>query len=216
MLFFFGAKDRSQRIGKVDISCPQCGRQPCTLSVSTTKATVYFMPVANLKRAYQVSCGHCDNQWNIDTELGERLHRQLRPKDFDPNAKALPNAALGLLQNLRGKLDSKPSTPSQPDPAALTDTQVGAALQTAAADGDIKQVKALLKRGVNVNSRDNGGWTPLMRAADGGHLEVVRLLLEQGADVTSLSKNGFTALMRAFVNGHTRVVDLLRESGAKS
>jgi hypothetical protein len=228
MLYLFGTKAQSERIGKVDITCPQCGQRSCTLYATTNKATVYFVPVATLKRSYQVACGHCDSRWEIDSELGERLHGLLKPENTDPQAPSLPNvaagldtlrkagAALDLLPKLRHAIGMDQDAAPPSGAITLTDDEAKAALQTAAGAGDIKQVKALLKKGVDVNSRDSGGWTPLMRASDQGHLEVVRLLLERGADVTGLSKNGFTALMRAFVNGHTDVVDLLRQSGAKA
>jgi hypothetical protein len=240
MLFLFGAKTESERVGKVDIACSKCGARPCMLFVSLTKGTVYFVSVANLKRTYQVACGHCDSHWEIDSALGERLHRHLNPDSLDhgkkslpdtaqgvlqnlrkavdiqQSAQALPDAARGLLQNLRNRIDPDPDAESTSVPATLTNAEASTALQQAAADGDLKQVKALLKKGIDVNGTDGAGWTPLMRAANAGHLEVVRLLLERGADVSRPSKNGFTPLMRAFINGHTEVVDLLRQAGAKS
>jgi ankyrin repeat protein len=56
-------------------------------------------------------------------------------------------------------------------------------LRGAAIRGDVKEVKALLKAGADV---DEGvladGWTPLHMAVNHGHLAVIRVLLEAGAD----------------------------------
>lgn len=214
MLFFFGSKARSESVGKVDIACPQCGRRPCVLAVNTNKATVYFVPVANLKRTYQVTCGNCAHQWEIDADQGERLRGKSGPEKPEPEVQSVPDAAMGLLKSLRKTLDSGLKAPPPADPSTLTEAEASELLQEAVADGDLKRVKALVKAGAKVNRRDSAGWTPLMRAAEHGRLEMVRFLIEQGADVNNVSNNGFTALMRAFVNHHTETADLLRQSGA--
>ena len=47
---------------------------------------------------------------------------------------------------------------------------------------------------VNINARDDGGWTPLMRATALDDLEILRLLLKNGADPTIKAEDGVTAL----------------------
>src|ERR1700704_243848 len=49
--------------------------------------------------------------------------------------------------------------------------------------GDTAAVKALLDRGVNANTKDPDGRTPLSEAAYYGHTEIAKLLLDHGADV---------------------------------
>ncbi len=44
-------------------------------------------------------------------------------------------------------------------------------------------VRFLLERGLDVNARDHGGFTPLMAAALQGLLDIARILLKAGADV---------------------------------
>lgn len=49
---------------------------------------------------------------------------------------------------------------------------------TAAADGDIDEVRKLLEKGISVNQCDEEGYTPLHWAVQEGHLSVVKLLIE--------------------------------------
>src|SRR4051812_43083387 len=54
-------------------------------------------------------------------------------------------------------------------------------LALAAQRGDVAEVDALLKGGMDVNTPSNfHGWTGLHAAASAGHVRVVRLLLERG------------------------------------
>ncbi|XP_076082641.1 putative ankyrin repeat protein RF_p14 [Mytilus galloprovincialis] len=53
-------------------------------------------------------------------------------------------------------------------------------LTTAAGDGDIEALKLCLQNGADIDYRDGGGQTALMRAANRGHLEICRLLIDRG------------------------------------
>ena len=85
----------------------------------------------------------------------------------------------------------------------------------AAADGDLETVKKLLEEGDDVNSRDNGRWSPLILAAQNGHLEVVKLLLENGADINAENAYTETALCLAKSDGHREIAAILEQLGAK-
>src|SRR6202023_165802 len=56
-------------------------------------------------------------------------------------------------------------------------------LLAATRKGDLAAVKALLDRGVSVNSKSPYGSTPLFFPCDRGHVEIVKLLIDRGADV---------------------------------
>ena len=93
-------------------------------------------------------------------------------------------------------------------------------LMHASMNGRLEQVRALLKKGVDVNAQKSFGGTPLMRAAWGGHLEVAKLLVEKGADVNAKNKRGETALTQALSNawlgrGQLETAKFLKEQGAK-
>jgi len=92
-------------------------------------------------------------------------------------------------------------------------------LMNAAMNGRLEQVRALLKKGVDVNARGSSG-TPIMAAASHGGVQVVRLLIENGAEVNAQTSNGRTALKEALASawlhrGQLDVAKLLVEHGAK-
>jgi TonB family protein len=98
--------------------------------------------------------------------------------------------------------------------AAATQQADEAALLRAASEGRVDDVRALLDQGLDVNARNEDGWTPLLFAAHRGHTEVVTLLLERVADVNVSNSAGWTPLIAAALSGHTEVVGLLLEHGA--
>ena len=90
-------------------------------------------------------------------------------------------------------------------------------LHFAAQDGNLEEVKKLLKEEFPVNAFDEDlGWTPLHYAAKEGHLEVMACLIEQGADVNAHQeeKIGETPLGLAAGDCSYEVAKLLVDSGA--
>ena len=85
----------------------------------------------------------------------------------------------------------------------------------AARKGDAAAVKALLDKGVNVNSKTRYGATALSYACDKGHVDVVKLLIERGADVNAADTfYGEVPLGWALSHDHVQVVKLLLDKGA--
>nr|XP_046250372.1 protein phosphatase 1 regulatory subunit 12A isoform X2 [Scatophagus argus] len=81
------------------------------------------------------------------------------------------------------------------------------ALHVAAAKGYIEVLKVLLQCGVDVDSRDIDGWTPLHAAAHWGQEEVCTLLSENMCDMAAVNNVGQTPLDVADEN----LVDALEE-----
>ncbi|KAG7403026.1 Serine/threonine-protein phosphatase 6 regulatory ankyrin repeat subunit C [Fusarium oxysporum f. sp. rapae] len=90
-------------------------------------------------------------------------------------------------------------------------------LSWAAQKGYEEVVKLLLeKEGVDPDSKDDFGRTPLSRAAQNGYEEVVKLLLEKdGVDSDSNDNDDVTPLSWAARYGHVGVAELLIARGAK-
>ena len=87
-------------------------------------------------------------------------------------------------------------------------------LFNAARSGDTETIRLLLKKGADINAKDNGGNTALMLAALEGRTDVVKLLLDKGADVNAKNNGDFTALGSARVLGYTPIVQLLQQVAA--
>ena len=61
-------------------------------------------------------------------------------------------------------------------------------------DGDAPTLERLIKKGVDVDTRDDDDYTALIWAAEKGNEESVKVLLESGADVNAQNKYQKTAL----------------------
>jgi len=84
--------------------------------------------------------------------------------------------------------------------------------------GDLNEVRALLSKGFDVNSRSQDGGTALVSASWTGYLDIVQELLSKGANVNLKSidsglAGGRTPLIAASRQGHLKVVNLLLEAG---
>jgi ankyrin repeat protein len=104
-----------------------------------------------------------------------------------------------------------------PRSAALTPREIdeGDRLLTAGRQGELEEVRKLLKNGSEVDYKDLAGFSTLHFAAWKGHADVVAELLRAGAEIDAKNNYpGLTPLHRACQNGHLAVVRALLESGA--
>jgi uncharacterized protein len=103
---------------------------------------------------------------------------------------------------------------------------------TAAHNGHLEAVQALINAGANVNIKNRtDGWSPLMIAAlthqawsDGTaeawgenrsrQIDIVRLLIESGADVNATNNEGNTLLSLARQEEYTDIVQIMEDAGA--
>uniref|UniRef100_A0A7I4FUF6 Uncharacterized protein n=1 Tax=Physcomitrium patens TaxID=3218 RepID=A0A7I4FUF6_PHYPA len=87
-------------------------------------------------------------------------------------------------------------------------------LHTFAASGQINHVDLLLRRGVDVNTRDTNGFTELHWAIICGRDRIIRYLLKSGADVKAIDKDGASVLHYATRSGNIFAVKAVLRQNA--
>lgn len=87
-------------------------------------------------------------------------------------------------------------------------------LHKAVVSGDLEVVESLIKKGAEVNVKNDRHCTPLHYAAEQGHVIVAELLIANGANVNAKTINGDTPLFKAICGNHRDVVELLITKGA--
>ncbi len=88
-------------------------------------------------------------------------------------------------------------------------------LHQAAIDGDLEEVKQILKSGIQVNSKSKTGATALHWAAFKGQYDVALYLIKNGADVNALTNKGSTPLRLATTHKKTKLIRLLKQYGGR-
>ncbi len=122
---------------------------------------------------------------------------------LNANNDEMPKEIDRALDILGKKLNNKDLTKGKTDLLLL-----------AAGKGLTKIVIALVKSGIDVNSKDENGIKTLLIAAINGHTETVKALIELGATLnTDEQKKGAAALLAEAHKGHTKIVEALIASG---
>jgi len=106
--------------------------------------------------------------------------------------------------------DEKEFVPARPRPGQTAPIS----LHQAVANGDIEQVKLLISKGADVNSRNRLNGTPLHIAVQYRRQALIELLIDKGTDVNAKDSNGQTALRFALDTGQKGVIELLIAKGA--
>jgi len=89
-------------------------------------------------------------------------------------------------------------------------------MHAVALGGDSKTAAILLDTGLNIDSRNLYGKTPLHYGSSVGNVSVVQLLLEKGADKNAQDVTGRNALDLAMAAEQDEVIKSLKSSGIKS
>jgi ankyrin repeat protein len=90
----------------------------------------------------------------------------------------------------------------------------GEELISATKSGDVGEVERLIRSGVDLDIRDDGGNTALMWASFRNWGEVVKLLIEAGANLNGRDSGGRTALIWASYLNWVEVTKILIEAGS--
>ena len=89
-------------------------------------------------------------------------------------------------------------------------------LTEAADEGNVAEVKRLLRSGANANASAGDFIYPLKCAAAKGQIETARVLLDNGANVNYHNAISGTPLMSATDRNHAQMVEFLLSRGAKA
>ena len=92
--------------------------------------------------------------------------------------------------------------------------QIEDPLLKAARDGDVRGVRTLVQRGVDLNAVGPDGSTALHWAAESDKLEVAEILIRGGANVKLANRYQATPLSLACTNGNAAMIDLFVNGGA--
>ena len=109
---------------------------------------------------------------------------------------------------------SKKSSPSGNETVSSSNPVLNISIHQAALDGQISQLRNLLTTGVDVNTVDEDGRTPLMYAAFNGHADIISLLIDKGALINASDSEGRTALMMASSGPFPAAVKILLDHQA--
>lgn len=82
--------------------------------------------------------------------------------------------------------------------------------------GNTRALQMFLGSGINLETRDERDWTPLMISAFNGKEAAAMLLIQHGARIETKDKNGYSPIHWAAFNGFSNVVGLLIRSGANT
>lgn len=68
--------------------------------------------------------------------------------------------------------------------------------------GDLNAIQGLIKRGVDIETKDKYGWTALHHSSLKGQMEIVKYLIENGTDIEATTQYGETALILSSTRGN--------------
>lgn len=145
---------------------------------------------------------------------------QLRPSIQSPAAaaaKAAPQkhlSAADLNANDAGAAIDELRMSRQSSARMENALSAGVALRTAAQQGDLPRLQALLAEPVNLELRDADGRTALMWAVINRRIAAVNMLLAHGADPTALDARGRSPAEAAAAAGDRRIGEALRRANS--
>jgi hypothetical protein len=94
-------------------------------------------------------------------------------------------------------------------------SHAGEFMYYAAVEGDLGTVRALVSRGVSVDSTSREGKTGLHAAAATGQMKILRYLVSRGANLNALDRFGDSPLEVAASRGQNEAEQFLTDRGAK-
>ncbi len=94
-------------------------------------------------------------------------------------------------------------------PDATTQAKLDQELREAAWDDDVRRARTLIRRGANVNAKDETEQSAYLIATSEGYRDLLNLTLQHGGDVDSKDSFNGTGLIRAAHRGHADIAGQL-------
>ena len=165
--------------------------------------------------AYKVDERVASNEQQPEDDVpGPLVHRKL-PSWVTGNA-VDDNESESFKNRQSSRMSQRLSRQQNRDSALAVDvSQSTKDLFNAVLDGEHQKLTELLDSGVDVNTMDVLGNSPLILAAE-GEAACVAVLIEHNANLEHTNKDGTTALMAAITYEDTSVVEMLMTAGAKA
>jgi TonB family protein len=110
---------------------------------------------------------------------------------------------------------SEASATGSQAPQVIIDESRVTPLMRAVRSENLGNIKKLLGQNVQVNEKDEFGWTALFYAVARGDKNIVKALLDKGADLNAADDKQSTPLMRATAYNYLSIVKLLLEKKAE-
>ncbi|KAK9062199.1 hypothetical protein SSX86_019385 [Deinandra increscens subsp. villosa] len=95
----------------------------------------------------------------------------------------------------------------------MQEAELSLRLNSAAFNGDLSQIKSLIRSGADPNKKDYDGRSPLHLAASKGHMDITLFLIETRVEVNISDNFGNTPLFEAIKNGHDNIASVLVNEG---
>lgn len=80
--------------------------------------------------------------------------------------------------------------------------------------GNLRAIQIFIGSGIDLETRDERNWTPLMISAFNGKETAAYLLIQSGAKIDAQDHNGYSPIHWAAFNGYSEVVRILIRNGA--
>jgi ankyrin repeat protein len=93
--------------------------------------------------------------------------------------------------------------------AGAVDPKNNKELVRAAQSNDVARAEKALQANINIDLKNEDGYTALMYAVNAGSLDVARLILSRKARINLQDRDGYSALMIAAYRGNAEMLDLL-------
>jgi hypothetical protein len=181
-------------------------QEKCSVCQKTQNKEHHFKPVHGKCVNVCDVCGEEDGSWNAHHSY------QPAPSECVEKCTVCGNSRDMKHQYANGKCTRCGTDVNAPDRKTGIPPLIWAALE-----GEVEEVRALLKGGANVNICTDE--TPLMAAAkkgyDAKHIEIVEILLAHGADVNATDRYGSSAVRIAQRKGLAKMVALLASHGGR-